>query len=80
MKVKIRPWQECLEDFLTFDIPVNEQVDLTNEQMEQLSGKFDIMIRNHEYPTTAHTGGSISKMVSEKIMYLSPCGRGFGQR
>lgn len=79
MKVLVRPWPECLEEFLTLNIPVNECVDLSNGDMERLSNKFDIMIRNHFLPASANLQPT-EDTVYDKIMYLAPSGRGFGQR
>lgn len=79
MKVLIRPWPECLEDFKSFNIKLEEYVDLTNEQMERLADKFDIMIRNHYLPTSANLNPTIDTTL-DRVMYLSPSGRGFGQR
>lgn len=71
MKVMVKPWPECQEEFDRMNIPTDKYVDLSNWQMERISDKFDIMIRNTD---------DKERGTSEKIMYLSMRGRGFGQR
>lgn len=80
MKVLIRPWPECLEEFKTFGIKLGEYVDLTNEQMEKLSSKFDMAIVTQKYPAALLPSSSLSGDIIDKVLYLAPAGRGFGQR
>lgn len=73
MNVIICPWVECVEDFKTFNLPINEYVELSLQQLDQLFSTFDIMLRNR----------IINKKkgftIIEKVMYLSPKGKGFHQ-
>jgi hypothetical protein len=71
MKVMVKPWPECQEEFDRMNIPTDKYVDLSNQQMERISDIFDMMIR---------TTDDKERKTSERIMHLSPRGRGFGQR